>query len=102
MRNVARGDHSPAESTSRWMLGFTMGRTNVVVNDELVDQVKSMYGLRTTREAIDFALRTVAGVRKRNQGMLELEGVGWDADLGEMRDHAVAVRRAAVPAGRLT
>ncbi len=66
-----------------------MGRTNVVVDDELVKRVKEMYGLRTTREAIDFALRAVAGVAERNQAMLELEGTGWGGDLDEMRDHVV-------------
>jgi Arc/MetJ family transcription regulator len=63
-----------------------MGRTNVVVDDELVERVKSMYGLRTTREAIDFALRSVAGRLERNRAMLELEGAGWGGDLDELRE----------------
>jgi Arc/MetJ family transcription regulator len=61
-----------------------MGRTNVVVDDELVDRVKKLYGLRTTREAIDFALRLAAG-REDRRKMLELRGTGWGGDLDEMR-----------------
>lgn len=62
----------------------TMGRTNVVVDDELVERVKRLYGLRTTREAIDYALRRLAG-EKSPRDMLELRGTGWEGDLDEMR-----------------
>ena len=34
-----------------------MGRTNVVIDDELIERVMKLYDLRTRREAIDFALR---------------------------------------------
>jgi Arc/MetJ family transcription regulator len=63
-----------------------MGRTNVVIDDELVKRVKAMYGLRTTREAIDFALKSVAGRLERNRAMLALEGTGWGGDLDELRE----------------
>ncbi len=59
-------------------------RTNVVVDDELVESVMRLYKLRTKREAIEFALRRVAGERDRKR-MLELEGIGWEGDLLEMR-----------------
>jgi len=64
-----------------------MGRTNVVVDDELIERVKKLYGLRTKREAIDFALRRLVGERKFTpRDMLDLEGMGWEGDLREMRD----------------
>lgn len=58
-----------------------MGRTNVVVDDKLIERVMRLYNLRTKREAIDFALRQVAGRADRNKRMLELRGSGWDGDL---------------------
>jgi Arc/MetJ family transcription regulator len=61
-----------------------MGRTNVVVDDELVEKVMRLYRLRTKREAIDFALRAVAGSSDR-RGILDLEGSGWGGDLEAMR-----------------
>ena len=61
-----------------------MGRTNVVVDDALVAKVMRLYGLRTKRQAIDFALRKAAG-SSNPKGMLELEGMGWEGDLFEMR-----------------
>ncbi|MGH2676171.1 MAG: type II toxin-antitoxin system VapB family antitoxin [Actinomycetota bacterium] len=63
-----------------------MRRTNVVVDEELVQRVKHLYGLRTTREAIDFALRRLVGERKyRPRDILKLRGIGWEGDLDEMR-----------------
>jgi Arc/MetJ family transcription regulator len=61
-----------------------MARTNVVVDDRLVERVMRLYGLRTKRAAIDFALRALVGDRKRTE-MLDLWGTGWEGDLGEMR-----------------
>ena len=65
-----------------------MKRTNVVVDDELVDRVKELYGLPTTRAAIEFALKAVAGTRDR-RSMLDLEGAGWHGDLEAMRESRV-------------
>lgn len=64
-----------------------MTRTNVVVDDALVETVKRIYGVRTTREAIDLALRRLVGdiSDDSHAGLLALEGTGWDGDLEEMR-----------------
>ena len=61
-----------------------MGRTNVVIDDELVEKVMRLYGLKTKREAIDFALRRVGGASDP-KAMLALRGIGWEGDLLEMR-----------------
>lgn len=61
-----------------------MGRTNVVVDDKLIARVMRLYGLRTKREAIDFALRSVAGTSDTRE-LLKLKGIGWEGDLEEMR-----------------
>lgn len=64
-----------------------MGRTNVVVDDELIERAKQIYGLRTTREAIDVALRRLVGdvSDDPHSGLLALEGIGWEGDLDELR-----------------
>lgn len=61
-----------------------MSRTNVVVDDRLIERVMKLYNLPTRRAAIDFALRAVAGDKSRRD-MLELRGSGWEGDLDEMR-----------------
>lgn len=66
-----------------------MSRTNVVVDDALVERVMRLYGLRTKRAAIDFALRAVAGDASRRD-MLDLRGAGWEGDLEEMRRSRVS------------
>lgn len=61
-----------------------MARTNVVVDELLIERVMKLYGLPTKRAAIDFALRAVAG-DKRRRDMLDLRGSGWEGDLTELR-----------------
>jgi Arc/MetJ family transcription regulator len=61
-----------------------MVRTNVEVDEELVRRVMEMFGLKSKRAAIDYALRRVAGVGDRRL-ILELAGTGWIGDLEEMR-----------------
>jgi Arc/MetJ family transcription regulator len=67
-----------------------MGRTNVVVDNELIAHVMRLYGLETKREAVDFALRKVAGLSAAYRKILELEGTGWEGDLDEMLTGRVA------------
>lgn len=66
-----------------------MVRTNVVVDEELVTKVMQLYGCKTKRDAIDFALRRTAGESDRKK-ILELEGIGWEGDLEEMRGSRIA------------
>jgi len=61
-----------------------MSRTNVVVDERLIEKVMKLYNLPTKRAAIDFALRAVAGDKNRRD-MLELRGTGWEGDLAAMR-----------------
>jgi Arc/MetJ family transcription regulator len=64
-------------------------RTNVVIDDALMKKVMDLYGLRTRREAIDYALRRLAG-SEDPRSILELEGIGWEGDLDEMRGDDIA------------
>ena len=64
-----------------------MGRTNIVVDDALVARVKQRYGLRTTREAVDFALRRVVDEGDPFELALSLEGTGWDGNFVALRGH---------------
>lgn len=52
-----------------------MARTNVDVNDELIDIIRERYGVTTKREAIDLALRHLAGQPlMTREEMLAMEG----------------------------
>ncbi|MEA3334892.1 MAG: type II toxin-antitoxin system VapB family antitoxin [Chloroflexota bacterium] len=60
-------------------------RTNVVLDDELVAEAMRLTGIKTKRQVIDEALRTLVRI-KRQRELLTLEGaVHWEGDLDEMR-----------------
>jgi Arc/MetJ family transcription regulator len=60
-------------------------RTNIEIDDELIERVLQIYRLASKREAVDLALRKLAGEPMSRQEMLEMEGVGWGGDLDEIR-----------------
>jgi Arc/MetJ family transcription regulator len=60
-------------------------RTNIEIDDELIERVMQIYRLPSKREAVDLALRKLAGEPMSRQEMLEMEGVGWGGDLNEIR-----------------
>jgi len=68
-----------------------MVRTNIVIDQGLVKKVMDLYGLRTKREAVDFALRYAARAEERKKKTLALEGIGWEGNLDEIR-HGVVER----------
>lgn len=63
-----------------------VARTNIDIDDEACARVMERYGLKTKREAVNFALRQLATVATLEEA-LALQGSGWDGDLDEMRGH---------------
>lgn len=70
-----------------------MGRTNVVVDDALVEKVKRIYRVKTTREAIDLALRRLVGdiSDDPHAGLLALEGKIDIEEIPDDPEHGGAV-----------
>ena len=66
-----------------------MGRTNIVIDDELLARVMHKYRLSTKREAVDLALRRAAGEPLTREEILELEGAGWEGEVPEVREDRV-------------
>ncbi len=62
-----------------------MSRTNIDIDDEACDVVMQRYRLATKREAVNFALRTLAGEPLTLEKARRLRGSGWEGDLEEMR-----------------
>jgi Arc/MetJ family transcription regulator len=62
-----------------------MTRTNVVLDDDLVEKCQRVTGIQTRRSVIDHALREL--LRRGNQKkILALKGkVSWDGDLAAWR-----------------
>ena len=62
-----------------------MSRTNVDVDDRACAEVMRRYRLSTKREAVNFALRTLAAEPMSVDQARALRGVGWEGDLDSMR-----------------
>lgn len=60
-------------------------RTNIVIDDQLMDAALKATGVRTKREVVEMGLRTLLRL-KRQIKLRELRGkYEWDGDLDAMR-----------------
>ncbi len=60
-------------------------RTNIVIDDALMEDALEATGLRTKREAVELGLRTLIRL-KRQAGVRVLRGkLEWQGDLDAMR-----------------
>ncbi|MBS1861239.1 MAG: type II toxin-antitoxin system VapB family antitoxin [Actinobacteria bacterium] len=62
-----------------------MTRTNIEIDDRLVDRAMRLYRLPSKREAVDLALRRLVGEPMGREEALAMEGSGWAGDLEEIR-----------------
>ena len=62
-----------------------MTRTNVNIDDAACAEVMRRYRLATKREAINYALRTLAAEPLGVDEARRLRGSGWEGDLDELR-----------------
>lgn len=60
-------------------------RTNIEIDEVLIDRAMRLYRLRTKREAVDLALRRLVGEPMSREEALATEGTGWTGDLDEIR-----------------
>ena len=60
-------------------------RTNIVIDDKLMRDTLRATGLKTKREAVELALRTLLRLRQQAE-IRELRGkLNWQGDLDRMR-----------------
>lgn len=62
-----------------------MARTNIDIDDDACAVVMARYRLRTKRDAVNLALRTLAAEPLDLERARRLRGSGWEGDLDEMR-----------------
>jgi len=68
---------------------WCMARTNIDIDEVACSAVMRRYGLRTKRDAVNFALRELANELSVDEAR-SLRGSGWDGDLDELRRARVA------------
>jgi Arc/MetJ family transcription regulator len=62
-----------------------MSRTNIDLDDEACQAVMERYQLRSKRDAVNFALRTLAAEPLTAEEARRLRGSGWDENLSDLR-----------------
>lgn len=67
------------------MYDFFKSRTNIDIDDKACEEVMRRYQLKTKREVVNFALRTVAAEPLRVEEVRQLRGSGWEGDLDLLR-----------------
>jgi len=61
-------------------------RTNIVLDDELVERAKELTGLDTKRAVVDEALRVLVRLREQ-EGVKSLRGkLNWEGNLSDLRE----------------
>jgi Arc/MetJ family transcription regulator len=61
-----------------------MARTNIDLDEDALRVVMRRYHLRTKREAVNFALRSIAGEPLDLDRARGLRGSGWEGDLDDI------------------
>ncbi|MGO1948412.1 MAG: type II toxin-antitoxin system VapB family antitoxin [Mycobacteriaceae bacterium] len=89
--------HFAGETVTGWTGLLTLGhgpgqvymmcmrRRNIDTDDALVMEVMRRYDVSTKKDAVDLALRRLAGVPLSKEFVQGLRGIGWSGDLDEMR-----------------
>ena len=63
-----------------------MGRTNIVIDNALVEKAMRLTGARTKREVVDIALRRLVEKGDLYRAIRRLEGrLKWEGDIGALR-----------------
>jgi Arc/MetJ family transcription regulator len=60
-------------------------RTNIEIDDQLMDEALKLTGLPTKRALVEEGLRLLVRLRKQTRALKSLKGLGWEGELDEMR-----------------
>lgn len=60
-------------------------RTNIVIDDSLIQEVLRVTGLKTKREAVELGLKTLVRLNRQSEIRKYRGKLHWEGDLDEMR-----------------
>ncbi|HEY2763242.1 MAG TPA: type II toxin-antitoxin system VapB family antitoxin [Pseudonocardiaceae bacterium] len=66
-----------------------MTRTNIDIDDDLIAEAMRRLGVKTKREAVELALRRVAGPRLTRDDLDAVRGIGFEVELAQLRDDRI-------------
>jgi Arc/MetJ family transcription regulator len=64
---------------------WCISRTNIDIDDLACAEIMRRYELASKRDAVNLALRTLAGEKLDVDAARALRGSGWDGDLEQLR-----------------
>ncbi|MDH3492404.1 MAG: type II toxin-antitoxin system VapB family antitoxin [Acidobacteriota bacterium] len=60
-------------------------RTNIVIDDDLMDEVKELTGMKTKKEIVELGLKTLLRMKKQEKIRKFRGKLRWDGDLNDIR-----------------
>jgi Arc/MetJ family transcription regulator len=60
-------------------------RTNIEIDDELLEEAMAATGLKTKKATVEEGLRKIVQMSRQRQAFEALRGFGWEGDLEAMR-----------------
>lgn len=60
-------------------------RTNIVIDDRLMDEVIKLTGVKTKKEAVELGLLTLIRIKKQEKIKQYRGKLNWDGNLDDMR-----------------
>jgi Arc/MetJ family transcription regulator len=64
-------------------------RTNIDIDDDLLNEAMQATGLKTKKATVEEALRRMVHNQRLKKAIDSLAGIGWEGDLDAMRDDPV-------------
>lgn len=64
----------------------TLMRTNIVIDDNLMDDALKLTGLKTKREAVELGLKTLIKLKKQEDIRRFRGKLNWEGNLDDMRN----------------
>lgn len=72
-------------------MSHPMTRTNIDIDDALLEQAMQLFGTTTKKETVELALRRLVGKAMTREEALAMRGTGWDGDLDEMGEDPLEI-----------
>jgi len=60
-------------------------RTNIVIDDRLMDEALKLTGAKTKKEAVELGLRTLVQLKRQERIRRHRGRLAWEGDLEQMR-----------------
>lgn len=61
-------------------------RTNIDIDEDLLEEVRKIAGVSTKKAAVEAALEKFVRLHRQREALDSLWGIGWEGDLEAMRE----------------